>query len=471
MSPRRLKVLVVSEQRHVLRHVSKFLSALGYEVQGVSSPRAAKDVVESNCPDFVIVDAEPDTAAAIEWCRAAYRTDSPDCRYTVLMIHDAGPDELKDALEAGVDDFLSKPIQYVELLMRLRAGARTLEFERRWRQQSGIDPLTGLTNRWALVERLKRDGPHGAEVAAGACVLVDVDFLEQFNRRYGRPGGDRLVQAVAEKLRETCEQGQMLASFGGGRFCVWLGGATDEEAAQWAQRVRAALAETDIDIDGTVTRITASFGVAASNHRPGTVDDLLDHAVRALDDSKSAGRDCVTRFGELDADTKAWAESVGQGKLLEQAVARNLMTPCTLVLQSDYALSRAAAMVRRTGLAVLPVVDAEGKLAGVLTSDEILNKTAAGKDASVLVGDVMNADVTVVQEDAGFAVLRDLLIDDSCPVVVVTWKDRPVGCVTSNNLATLGARITAESFAPAQPYDTSSSYLVVPDPCTVQCAD
>jgi hypothetical protein len=46
-----------------------------------------------------------------------------------------------------------------------------------------------------------------------------------------------------------------------------------------------------------------------------------------------------------------------------------------------------------------------------------------------------------------------------------------VGCLTSNNLATLGARITAESFAPGQPFDNSSSYLVVPDHCTAQCAD
>ena len=67
----------------------------------------------------------------------------------------AGVHELHKALEAGVDDFLAKPVVYCEFLARLRVGARELELERRLGEQARVDPLTGLPNRRALESRLK----------------------------------------------------------------------------------------------------------------------------------------------------------------------------------------------------------------------------------------------------------------------------------------------------------------------------
>jgi diguanylate cyclase (GGDEF)-like protein len=464
-----LKVLVITDERRILRQVSKFLAALGYEVQPVAAADQVGVLLETNPPDFLLLDAELDAFDALEFCRSARMAEGPSPCYTLLMVGDARAEDLEEALEAGVDDFLPKPIRYVELLARLRAGARSLEFERRWRRQAAVDPLTGLMNRWAFLETVRRSAPkEGESRCRDACIIMDLDFLEAINLKYGRAIGNAVVRAAADRLREQASDGQVLAGFGGGRFCIWLSILTDDEAAQQAERFRTALAETDISLDAARLRVTASFGIATSDAQRGDVEKLVEQACSALQDAKNSGRDCVTRFGQHHDDTKTWVESVADGKLLEQAVARDLMTPCTVLLHAEHAVARAAAVVRATGLKFLPVVDGEGKLAGMIAAEAVLAKPKASAAGSLRVGDVMTREMAVVDEDAGLPILMNLLFKESWPVVVVTSSDMPVGCVAVESLASLGARITVDSFAPALPYASSNDYLVVPDLCPIQ---
>jgi diguanylate cyclase (GGDEF)-like protein len=464
-----LKVLVVTDERRMLRQVSSFLAALGYQVQSVAAPGQALALLETSPPDFLLLDAELDGLDALEFCRSARLRDGPSPCYTFLMVGDGQADDLAEALEAGVDDFLPKPLRYVELLARLRAGARSLEFERRWRRQTRVDPLTGLMNRWAFLETVRGSAAKEGEAhRPAACVMADLDFLEPINLTHGRPAGDAVVRAVAERLRQHAAEGEVLAGFGGGRFCIWLPNLTEAEAIERAERFRAALAENDIPLDRAPLRVTASFGVAVSDAPGVDAEKLVEQASSALHDAKSSGRNCVTRFGEHRDDTKSWVESVAHGKLLEQAVARDLMTPCTVLLHAEHAIARAAAVARSTGLKFLPVVDGEGRLAGMIAAEAVLAKPKAGAAAALRVGDVMTTKMAVVDEDAGLPILMDLLFKESWPVVVVTASDLPVGCVTVDSLASLGARITADSFAPSVPYASSNAYLVVPDLCPAQ---
>ena len=300
--PLSLKVLAVMTQRDLLAHLGRLLSALRYEFHAAASPDQAAAVLQATPPDFLVVDSEPSAAAVIPWCRSVCHHHRPRYFYTLLLVADPRPEELRHALEAGVDDFLHKPIRYVEVMVRLRAGARVLELERRLAEQSGLDPLTGLLNRRALEKEISTclDGREH-DAPPDTCVLADVDFLGAINTRFGRPAGDAAIRALGDRLRECLPPGGLLAHFGAGRFAALLPNAPEAEAARWAESARAGLeaesvpdADHDHPPDGP-RPLTASFAIMEIAGQRGDAGRLVAQAMGLVQAAKQAGRNHVLR--------------------------------------------------------------------------------------------------------------------------------------------------------------------------------
>ncbi len=452
-SPSRpLGVLIVAEDRRFLRHVSKFLTTFGYKVQQAADRQQALAAIEGETPDVLLLDAGPDPAAGPALCRAVVPREPSSPVFTFLIAPSPSAELVAEAVEAGVDDFLARPIVYGELLARLRAAARVLEFERRLREQAGVDPLTGLP---------KRPPPQAGPGAA--CAVADLDQLRRINGLYGRRSGDAVIRAAADLLRGLCTDADALCSLGGGRFAVFLAGKAEAEAAAWAESARSALATAEVPLADGVVRLTASFGVAGADQTATTVEAVLERAVRALETAKSSGRDCVVRSGEPDGDAAAWAALAGPGKLFERTRAGDVMTPCTLRLRREQPLGEAAALAGPLLPAAVPVVDDNGKLAGLVFPESLAAPAEGRGRQSPRVADVMTADVPRFEEDATFAALHDFFTRDPRPVAVVTRRGKPTGLVTPDSLASLSQPLTADTFSPKLPFSDKSEYLVVPD--------
>ncbi len=465
---RALKVLVVAEDRDLLRHLSRFLGAFGYQVQQAADRQLAALALEGKAPDLLIVDSDPALRSALDLCRLAGERDGRSYVYTFLLVNNPGPQELMDALEAGVDDFLAKPLVYGELLVRLRAGARALEFERRIREQDTFEPVCELPSRSAFYDRLRRalSGPEPQD-RPGACVVVDLDFFDQLNFTHGRGVGNAVLRASAERLGALCGETDVLCCLGGGRFALWLPDLSEEAALEWAERARGELAETELTAAESALRVTASFGVAGCKGNAPTPDELVRRATSALKSAKSSGRNCVVRFGQFDAEAKTWEELAAPGKLFERTLARDVMSPCTLIVKSDQTVAEAAALFRRTRLQALPVVDERGKLAGLIAAEKIPASPSAGGSPSALVCDVMTYEVTSYEEDTSFSELVQFFKQDSGSLLVIVRGGWPTGFVTAGSLAALSEPLKTDSFPPDGPYSNNSGYLMVPDPCLV----
>ena len=466
MTSHALRILAVAEDRQTLRRLSKSLITFGYKVQQIADWQRALDVLDGAAPDMLIVDSEPNLHAALEFCGSAETRVRPASVRKLLLIQRPGPRTLIEALEAGVDDFLDKPIVYGQLLARLRAAARSLEFDRRAHQQAGIDPQTRLASRSSFYDRVGRisAGEKGRHVPA-ACVLMDLDCLERINYLYGRAAGDRVIQAAAAKLNDLCRKADLLSSFGSGQFCIWLPETSRADAVAWADRVRGNLAEMDLALGETVLRVTASLGVSVYPQHAQTAEEVVDCASRALQVAKTSGRDCVVCHGEFDGDAEAWTEFAAPGKLFERTVARDVMMPCLLALRDEDTVGRAAELFHRDQTSALPVVEADGKLAGVLLRESILSGPPGVELGAFPVRDLLTADVPVCDEQTSFATLKDFFTRDSKSLVLIVHADRPTGFVTPGSLAALREPLTAGSFVPTGPCQTGSAYLRVPDLC------
>ncbi len=463
-TPRPLRILVLADERKTLRHLSRFLGALGYEVQQVTTVQQASAVMESAPPDFLIIDSKPVARSARDLCRLAGQQVVAGRVYTLLMLDSPAAEDVTQAIEAGIDDFLAKPVVYPELLVRLRAGARVLEWERRLRQQSGVDMHTGLPNRFALEERLAVEL---AGIARGgkapACVLADIDLLGQINHVHGWPVGDKVIRDVAGELAQFCDERQLAASLGGGRFAVLLPETQPEDAAAWAERVRALLAD-EADIEQGAVRATVSFGVAGAAGASDAAGDLLGRAEQALRAAKNSGRNCVAACGQFDEEAAAWAELAAPGRMFERTAVRDVMKPCPMVLRTRQTVEQAAALLHRTGLGEMPVVDGEGRLVGLLAAGAVLDQPPS-EASYARVAEVMDTDVSSFEEDAPLAELIDFFTHHAKSVVVAVRGGRPTGLVTTSGLASLSEPLSAATFASPAPCSSASAYLLVADPC------
>ncbi len=114
-----LVVLLVAEDRQVLRHLSKALVAFGYEAWQAADQETALKAIDVKRPDFLLVDADERRHEALQLCRIASAKDCAAGPSIFLIAASLAASDLTEALEAGVDDFLAKPIVYGELLARL----------------------------------------------------------------------------------------------------------------------------------------------------------------------------------------------------------------------------------------------------------------------------------------------------------------------------------------------------------------
>jgi diguanylate cyclase (GGDEF)-like protein len=185
-----------------------------------------------------------------------------------------------------------------------RASSREL---RRVAAISFTDRLTGLYNYGFLMDALKRECRRSDRYGTSlALVLFDVDRFKAFNDRYGHEAGNRLLVEVARALDGCRRASDVAARYGGEEFALLVSGAP-EEAVQAAERVRAAVAEVRIQVQGGESvGVTVSAGVAGYVAEEGGDGELMvDRADTSLYWSKENGRDQVSLF----SPEHRWARS------------------------------------------------------------------------------------------------------------------------------------------------------------------
>jgi len=465
MASQPIRVLFVSEDRPLLRCLGTLLRLCGCEVCQVGAWEQAEAALASVSPDFLILDAQPSLDKALEVSRRESARRALGEVYTLLLTQSLRVDELYKALEAGVDDFLTKPIVYCEILARLRAGMRELEMERRLGEQARVDPCTGLPDRRALESRLKRQRAAGhGKAAAAACVLMEIDFFPSVTNALGRQVGETVLRCAAAKLRELAGESAFLASLGGGRFALVPREMCEEAATVWAKRLRQAWAESEILFGERPLQFTASFGVAGLDADNSiAADEVLRRSAEALDLAKASGGDLVVRYGEFDDQDETWSALAAPGKIFEGAVARDVMTPLADELLAEDLASVAAALLRRSKLAALPAVDDDGKLLGIVTEDCVVNDRSARVAANATVGQVMNREARRLDESASFADLIETFDKEPTAPIVITYDGRATGLVTPESLGLLGRKLSKESLRATGSYSPRSDYLVIPD--------
>jgi diguanylate cyclase (GGDEF)-like protein len=161
--------------------------------------------------------------------------------------------------------------------------------------RAASDALTGLPNRRAADETLKRMAAHaGRQVSPLAAVLLDLDHFKQVNDIHGHEQGDQALAAVGQILASALRVSDFAARYGGEEFLVLLPDTDRRAAREVAEKLRVAIQRAEI---AHVGGLTASFGVAVLPDDAGAGEQLIRKADRALYAAKAGGRNRVETAG------------------------------------------------------------------------------------------------------------------------------------------------------------------------------
>jgi diguanylate cyclase (GGDEF)-like protein len=211
-------------------------------------------------------------------------------------------------LEAGADDYLTKPFNAYELKARLGTGERILRLQQELieardalKEQATHDPLTGLWNHGASIDILRTELSRAARQGGPLTVtMADIDHFKRVNDTSGHLAGDEVLREVARRLRSAVRTYDSVGRYGGEEFLVISPGCERSAGISQAERLRQVVSAKPVGIQGTMISVTISLGVATLDmETKGSVEQMLGAADRALYRAKLGGRNRVEAASDV----------------------------------------------------------------------------------------------------------------------------------------------------------------------------
>ena len=320
-----MSILIVDDSKEIREYLNVVLSKAGF--RDLLFAKSAADAFtllgmdgvsgEQNSIDLILMDCLMPSMNGIEACKSIKAKDNLKDIPVIMVTSLDEVWSLPMAFEAGVMDYIPKPIDKVELIVRVTSALklkhetdrsndalRKLEVANRKLQLlSSLDGLTGISNRRSFDEFIDREWRRGLrEDRPTSLVMVDIDFFKKYNDGYGHQAGDDCLKRVAKILAdEVSRPGDLVARYGGEEFVIVLGNTDKSVAADIAEGSRSKVEKAKIphaysDISDVVTlSIGVSTLVPDVKLSPGM---LIEAADKALYKAKHEGRNMVRISGD-----------------------------------------------------------------------------------------------------------------------------------------------------------------------------
>ena len=290
-------VMMVDDEPITIDVTQVYLEEAGYSrFVSTSDPRRTLDLIKSERPDLLLLDVVMPDIDGFEILRAMEQAELLEEVPTIVLTSSTDAETKLRALELGATDFLSKPVDPSELVLRVR---NTLAAKAYRDRLAHYDLLTGLPNRQTFVNRLDWALRHALRhKQTGAVLHVDIDGFKQINDALGPDHADELLREIAERIGNCVRGTDMLgraenegkqpslSRLAGDEFVVLLPVISHtSNAAHVAQRILQAIAEP-ISLAGQEMQITCCIGISTYPENGKDVNSIVANASAAMHQAK-----------------------------------------------------------------------------------------------------------------------------------------------------------------------------------------
>ncbi len=304
------KILVVDDDALICEQVSKILRDAGYQVCNGADGREALAKVRDEQPDLIVMDVEMPYMGGCEVCRIVKNQKRSFGFIPIILMTAIDDMNAKvEGLELGADDYLVKPLHWLELTARVKsmlrlkalqtelqqANKRLQNANEKLQELSMTDPLMGIYNRLYFHKRLDFEFQRSSRYQTPlALLLLDLDHFKRINDTHGHPFGDHVLKETAKLLQSCVRSVDIVARYGGEEIVIACPETDQNRAMCLAERVRESMERYVFEIDGIREKVTTSIGVdIIPNPEIKSPEELLGIADKALYEAKLGGRNCI----------------------------------------------------------------------------------------------------------------------------------------------------------------------------------
>jgi len=296
-------VLLVEDSEKDRNLFKLYLEGQPYRLRTVRSGEEAIAECEKNKVDLVVLDLLLPGLDGFDVCRKLRETEQTR-NIQILMVSNQNDLECKlKGLELGADEFLIKPIDREELIVRIRSLVRKKRYvdQLLTRFESALnsaitDKLTGLYNHAYLmhfldheIKRSRRQNHHMA------LIMIDIDDFKHYNDTYGHPAGDTFLQLFGQLIKTSIREVDLAARYGGEEFAVVLPYTDCKGAKKTAERILGDIRNCSLSEGPSRLweRKTASMGIACYPGDGESVAEVIQRADEALYEAKHQGKNQI----------------------------------------------------------------------------------------------------------------------------------------------------------------------------------
>jgi len=298
-----MRVLIADDDPMQRLYLARCLSSWGYETLVAEDGEEAWAILQADdAPPLVLLDWMMPGIDGTTLCKYIRSLKDRPYTYVVLLTARTNQQDLLSGLDAGADDYMTKPVNTPELQARLRTGRRIIDLQNKLhmayetqKYEATHDSLTTIWNRPAILDLFSRECAKAAREKTVIGVLVaDVDHFKIINDKFGHVCGDIALREIARRMQASLRPYDFLGRYGGEEFLVLVPGCDPHTVCEVADRIRLGVADQPIFARENEIAVTLSIGVNTAN--PASVeqrDELLQRADEALYLAKQNGRNRI----------------------------------------------------------------------------------------------------------------------------------------------------------------------------------
>jgi len=288
-----MTIMIVDDTKDNINILRQFLAKFGFKTTVALNGEMALDLIPKLKPDLILLDIMMPGIDGYEVC-IRLKKDAELKNIPVIFITARGDTkDVVEGFEAGAVDFIMKPFRLEEVYARVKTHLTLSAALKKLALDNETDPLTGLFNRRAFLERLENEAMRFKRNQKPFSILFgDIDLFKNINDTYGHSAGDAVLVNISNILNTEKREIDQVARWGGEEFLVLLPETNLKGAVLSGNKMRKSISAKPIIHEGKEIHATMSFGVNEYNGEA-SIEKTIDLADQRLYLAKNSGRNKV----------------------------------------------------------------------------------------------------------------------------------------------------------------------------------